>query len=67
MNDKNENVKGTTMNNLMTSKKAAEYLCISPRKLWDLSKSGRIPTVKIDRVVRYDLNDLNEFIDLQKS
>ena len=52
---------------LINSKQAAVYLCVSPRKLWDLSKSGRIPTVKIDRVVRYDLDDMNEFIDKQKN
>jgi hypothetical protein len=54
-------------NKLINSKQAAEYLCVSPRKLWDLSKTGRIPTVKIDRVVRYDVEDLNAFIDQQKS
>ncbi len=51
---------------LMNSKEAAGYLCICPRKLWELSKSGRIQTVRIDRSVRYDIADLNSFIDQQK-
>jgi len=59
--------KQPAVSKLINSKQAAVYLCVSPRKLWDLSKSGRIPTVKIDRVVRYDLDDLNNFIDQQKN
>lgn len=52
----------TTMSKLMTSKKAAEYLCICERKLWELSKTGRIQTVRIDRSVRFDIDDLDAFI-----
>ena len=55
-----------TMSNLMTSKKAAEYLCICERKLWDLQKSQRIPVVRIDRSVRFDRNDLDLFIEQLK-
>ena len=62
MNDRNEHVKVVTMSNLMTSKQAAEYLCICERKLWDLKKSKRIPAVRIDRSVRFDRDDLDAFI-----
>ena len=55
-----------TPKKLMNSRQAAEYLCICPRKLWDLSKSGRIQMVRIDRAVRYDIADLDSFIELQK-
>lgn len=48
--------------NLITTKEAASYLCISERKLWSLSKDGKLPTVRFDRVVRYDQNDLDDFI-----
>jgi len=51
-----------TMAKLMTSKQAAKYLCISERKLWDLQKLQRIPVVRIDRSVRFDLDDLEAFI-----
>lgn len=51
---------------LMKSKQAAKYLCICERKLWDLSKSGRIQTVRIDRAVRFDIADLDSFIEQQK-
>ena len=56
-----------TPKKLMKSKQAAEYLCISERKLWDLSKSGRIQTVRIDRAVRFDIADLNLFINQLKN
>ena len=55
-------IKYHTPKKLMKSKQAAEYLCISERKLWELSKSGRIQTVRIDRAVRYDIADLDSFI-----
>ena len=47
---------------LVPSKTAAAYLAISERKLWQMTKDGRIPAVKYDRVVRYDIVDLDEFI-----
>ena len=47
---------------LINSKQAANYLCVSERKLWDLQKSQRIPVVRIDRSVRYDIADLDSFI-----
>ena len=62
-----DQAKGTT-SKLMSSKQAAKYLCISERKLWNLSKSERIPTVRIDRSVRFDRDDLDLFIEqLKKS
>ena len=50
------------MSKLMKIKQAAEYLCISERKLWGLQKSQRIPAVRIDRSVRFDRDDLDMFI-----
>ena len=57
-----DHVKGATMSKLITSKQAAEYLCICERKLWDLQKSQRIPAVRIDRAVRFDRDDIDAFI-----
>jgi excisionase family DNA binding protein len=47
---------------LMKPKEAAEYLAISERKLWSLSKSQAIPVVRMGRSVRYDKRDLDSFI-----
>lgn len=55
-----------TRNRLIKTKAAAEYLGISERKLWDLKKNGAIPVVKIDRSVRYDISDLDNFIEKAK-
>jgi excisionase family DNA binding protein len=47
---------------LIKCRQAAVYLGICERKLWELSKDGRIPSVRIDRAVRFDVADLDEFI-----
>jgi len=52
---------------LLTPQQAADALAISPRKLWSMTAGGEIPCVRIGRLVRYDLADLREWIDGQKS
>lgn len=52
---------------LIKPKEAAEYLAISERKLWNMSKAGTIPTVRFGRTVRYDVADLDNFIAQKKS
>ena len=52
---------------LIKVKAAADYLAISERKLWDLSQSGIIPIVRLGRATRYDLADLDSFIEKMKS
>jgi excisionase family DNA binding protein len=47
---------------LLSAQQAAEYLAISERKLWNMTKENRIPAVKIDRCIRYDISDLDSFI-----
>ena len=51
---------------LMTAREAAQALAISPRKLWDLTKHGDIPHVRIGRSVRYAPADLQSWIEAQK-
>ncbi len=51
---------------LRSPKEAAAYLAISERKLWQLTKDQRITAVKFDRVVRYDIADLDSFITEMK-
>ena len=52
---------------LVKVKVAADYLAISERKLWDLSQSGVIPVVRLGRATRYDLIDLDNFVEKMKS
>lgn len=57
----------TATRKLIKSRDAAQYLCISERTLWQLSSDGKLPTVRIGRMVRFDVADLNEFIAKQKT
>ena len=52
---------------LIKVRAAAEYLAISERKLWDLSQNGIIPVVRLGRATRYDLIDLDNFIEKMKN
>lgn len=51
---------------LVNSNIAARLLSISPRTLFDLTKSGEVPHVRIGRLVRYDPADLTAWIEQQK-
>jgi excisionase family DNA binding protein len=42
---------------------AAEYLGCSPNKLRDLEAAGRIRRVEIDSRLRFDIRDLDKFIE----
>jgi len=52
----------TVQNRMLKSRQAAAYLGICERKLWQIEKEGRIPSVRIDRAVRFDIHDLDNFI-----
>ena len=51
---------------LVTAKQAAQSLAISERTLWELTRRGEIPRLKIGASVRYDLRDLQAWIDKKK-
>ena len=51
---------------LLTPPQAAEALAISPRKLWGMTASGEIPHVRIGRSVRYQVDDLRDWIEANK-
>ena len=51
---------------LLTPKQAASALAISPRKLWGMTASGEIPHLKIGRLTRYPVADLQAYIDSQR-
>ncbi len=45
---------------------AAAYLSLSEREVWRMGKEGNIPTIRIGRSVRFDVRDLDEWIEKQK-
>jgi excisionase family DNA binding protein len=52
---------------LLKPREAAEFLQVSERTLWTMSKTGGLPRVQIGRAVRYDLADLNRWIEQAKN
>lgn len=51
---------------LVRSQDAARFLALSDRKLWELTRSGNVPHIRIGRSLRYDLDDLRRWIEQQK-
>ena len=51
---------------LLSPKDASKALAISPRKLWSLTAGGEIKCVRIGRLVRYDPDDLREYVESVK-
>ena len=57
----------TKLAQLLIPLQAAEVLAISPRTLWaQTSPRGPIPSVRIGRTVRYDVADIQAFIESHK-
>lgn len=52
---------------LLTDKQAAEILCLCPRSIHNLVSRKQLPTLKIGRARRFDLADLERFIESRKT
>jgi excisionase family DNA binding protein len=52
---------------LLSTKEAAVFLAISPRKLWELTNCGEIPHLRIGRAVRYVPEDLETWVEKQRA
>lgn len=51
---------------LLTRQQVAEMLALSPRKVWLLGNCGELPCVRIGRSVRFDLRDVEAFVESRK-
>lgn len=51
---------------LIDAKRASLILSISPRKLWEMTNAGQIPSLRIGRAVRYSVSALREWVDAQE-
>ena len=50
---------------LLTVRDVAAALKVSPRQVWKLSSSGRLPTpVRLSRSVRWRANDIARWVEL---
>lgn len=61
------NEQQTTLTLLLTVREAADVLRVSERTLWSLTNSGELPSVRVGRSVRYDQNDLADWIESRKT
>ena len=52
---------------LMTAIEAARALSVCEKTLWTLTQRGEIPCVRIGRAVRYDVRDLDGWIQRAKN
>jgi len=52
---------------LLSARDTAKALAVCPKTLWQLTRSGRLPVVRIGtRGVRYDVRDVESFIEAAK-
>jgi excisionase family DNA binding protein len=51
---------------LLTTEEAAQYLAISASTLYGWVWQRRIPFVKIGRALRFDLRDLEAFVEVNR-
>ena len=52
---------------LLNYRDASQYLGISERSMWDLGKNQEIQMIRIGSSVRFDLRDLDEWIESKKA
>lgn len=51
---------------LLNVKEASRYLCVCEKTLYNMTKKNFIPAVRMKRTVRYDIKDLDKFIESAK-
>lgn len=51
---------------LFNYQEAADYLSLSTRSMWDLGNTNVIPKIQIGRCVRFDIEDLDRYIESRK-
>jgi len=51
----------------MTARDAAKMLGVCDKSLWNATKRGEIPAIKLGRSVRYDPRDLTRWIETSKT
>jgi excisionase family DNA binding protein len=57
----------TTLRRLLTVDQTAEYLNITPRMVRKLAYENELAKTKVGRAVRFDLRELDRYIDARTS
>lgn len=50
---------------LWTVKEVSEYLRLKPETVRMMARNGRLPSIKIGRVWRFETNQIKEWLDVQ--
>lgn len=58
INQQKDRRKRMTTKTICTTKELAEVLKVSPKHIWNLTKEQVIPSIKVGRVHRFDLDDV---------
>ncbi len=61
--EKESNGKNATNKRYSNIKEVSEYTSIPVKSLYELSGTGRIPSIKLGRRVLFDLNDIDKIMD----
>lgn len=48
---------------LLSPQQASRALAISERTLWSLTKAGKVPHIRIGKLVRYSVDGLKQYIE----
>lgn len=56
----------TTAPSLLTAEQVAAILSVSERYVWRLGRDGDLPRVQMGKYVRFDLADVEAFIESRK-
>jgi excisionase family DNA binding protein len=48
---------------LLTAQRVAELLGVSPEYVWQMSREGRIPTIRLGRTRRYRLDSILDWLE----
>ncbi|WP_296458640.1 helix-turn-helix domain-containing protein [Rubinisphaera sp.] len=60
-------VSTTEQSRLLNTRQAAAYLGLCERKIWQMSKDGDFPSVRAGKSLRFDVQDLDSWIENQKT
>ena len=51
---------------MLTAKQVAEMLGLSPRKVYELASSAKLPSYRFDTALRFKLSDVEAFVEASR-
>jgi excisionase family DNA binding protein len=56
-------VEGERVTSLLRAEEVAAMLAMSPRAVYDLAAKGELAAIRIGRVIRFSVDDVERFVD----